>query len=69
MVQATVFDLQTAMPHEPPDSRLTAAEFAIYRAGYEHALAVTAKAITAAGKRYELIERSKRLAAKQKRAK
>lgn len=67
-MQSTVLDLANAPVHEPEDERLTAAEFALYRAGYAHALHVVQKAIDATMQRFELVERTKRLDARRKRS-
>lgn len=68
MLQGALYDLMVAPPHEPADARFTAADFALYREGYDHALLVALKAIQSAAQRYELIERTKRLEARRKRA-
>lgn len=67
MIQRTLVDLHTAAPHEPAGARFSAAEFAVYRAGYAHALIVAMKAVDVALLRFELVERSKRLARRAKR--
>ena len=69
MLQASVYDLTVAPPHEPPDRRFTNAEFVLYREGYEHALTMALRTMTHAVARFELRERTKRLAAKRKRQK
>lgn len=66
MCQETVVDLLRAAPHVPDDARYSAEEMAIYRAGYVAALTVALKALAATGKRFELRERTKRIAARQK---
>lgn len=58
----------TCTPHVPTDARYTAAEFDLYRAGYDHALLMALKVVTAAEKRFELRERTKRLDARRKRS-
>lgn len=67
MLQAAVYDLTVAPPHEPADRRFTNAEFALYREGYDYALLMAGKALTHAVARFELRERTKRLAAKRRR--
>jgi hypothetical protein len=69
MLQQAVYDLTVAPPHEPADARFTAAEFALYREGYEHALLMAMKTMKHAVARFELRERTKRLAAKRRREK
>ena len=60
-------DLMAAQPHEPPDSRFTPAEFALYREGYAEALRVVAVTLEAAVRRFDLVERTKRLSERKKR--
>lgn len=57
----------TCTPHVPADAKYTDAEFAIYREGYDHALLMAMKVVTAAEQRFELRERTKRLDAKRRR--
>src|SRR5881628_404364 len=61
MMQSAIYDLTTAMPHEPDGARFSAAEFAIYRGGYEKALEISPRATRAAAQRFELIERTRRI--------
>lgn len=61
MLQTVVYDLMVAPPHEPDNARFTHEEFMLYKQGYEMALKVVARTLDAAYKRYELIERTKRL--------
>lgn len=67
MMEQAVYDLMTAKPHEPTDARFTAEQFALYRQGYEAALAVALRALQAAERRFGTIERTKRLEARQAR--
>jgi hypothetical protein len=69
MLQAAVYDLMAAPPHEPPDARFTAAEFAVYRQGYDYALLMALRVLKHAVARFELKERTKRLSAKRRREK
>jgi hypothetical protein len=69
MLQAAVYDLMVAPPHEPADARFTAAEFALYRQGYDYALVMALKVLKHAVARFELRERTKRLSAKRRREK
>ena len=69
MLQAAVYDLTVAPPHEPADRRFTNAEFALYREGYEYALLMAMKTMKHAVVRFELRERTKRLSAKRRREK
>jgi len=64
---SSVNDLMAATPHEPPESRFTPEEFAVYREGYNAALVVVAKTLEAAVRRFDLVERTKRLSERQKR--
>lgn len=61
MFQGSIYDLIASTPHEPDDARFTAAEFALYRAGYEFALETALRTLAAAERRFELIDRTKRL--------
>lgn len=61
MMQSAIYDLTVAMPHEPDDARFSAAEFAIYRGGYEKALEISLRVTRAAAQRFELIERTRRI--------
>lgn len=67
MCQQAVYDLMTCTPHVPMDAKYTDAEFAIYREGYDHALLMALKTVTAAEQRFKLIERTKRLEARRRR--
>lgn len=67
MLSATMADLMAAQPHEAPDRRYTAAEWELYLEGYDYALLIAMRALEATERRYELIERTKRLEAKRKR--
>jgi hypothetical protein len=69
MLQQAVYDLMVAPPHEPPDTRFTAEQFALYRAGYDYALVMALKVLKHAVTRFELRERTKRLSAKRRREK
>ena len=69
LLQAAVYDLMVARPHEPADERFTAAEFDTYRRGYEHALTMAIKTMKHAVTRFELRERTKRLSARRRREK
>lgn len=40
-----VYELAVVRPHEPDDSRFTAAEYILYRQGYEHALFIVLKVL------------------------
>lgn len=66
MLQQAVYDLMAATPHEPTDARFTAAEFALYRAGYDFALVVVLRTLKAAEQRFELRDRTKRLERRRK---
>jgi hypothetical protein len=68
MQEAAVYDLLTCAPHEPPDARYTAAEFAVYRRGYEWALVMALKVMTAAGERHKIRIRTRRLEARKVKA-
>jgi hypothetical protein len=61
MMQSAIYDLMTAAPHVADDARLSAAEFAVYRNGYEKALEVSLRVTRAAAQRFELVERTKRI--------
>jgi len=69
MLQQAVYDLTVARPHEPADARFTAAEFALYRQGYDYALLIAMKTMNHAVARFELRERTKRLSARRRREK
>lgn len=69
MLQASVYDLMSATPHEPPDARYTAAQFAVYREGYDYALVVALKTLQAAERRFATIARTKRLEMRKRAAK
>lgn len=68
MQASAVYDLSVARPHEPPDTRFTPEEFAVYREGYQMALVKAVQAIEFAGQRWKLRLRTTRLDAKRKRA-
>lgn len=57
----------TAKPHEPADERFTAAEFALYRKGYDMALVMALRAMKHAGARHKMAIDTKRLDAKRRR--
>lgn len=61
MLQAVVYDLMVAAPHEPKNARFTHDEFLLYKQGYDEALKIVARALEAAYHRYELIEKTRRL--------
>src|SRR5437868_15065643 len=67
MQRAAVYELMVAAPHVPDDVRYTAAEFALYRAGYDWALVMALRVMGAAVQRHELIARTKRIEAKRRR--
>lgn len=67
MQQAAVYDLMIATPHEPEGTRYTAAEFLVYRSGYDVALVMALRVMRAAEERYQLFVRTKRLDAAQRR--
>lgn len=69
MMQQTVSDLLGAAPHEPPDVRYTAEQFAVYKEGYETALLMVMRALKATEQRYDMRERTKRLEARRKAGK
>lgn len=69
MMQQTVSDLLDVAPHEPPDARYTAAEWAVYKEGYETALLIVMRALKATEQRYDMRERTKRLEARRKAGK
>lgn len=69
MMQESVYDLMVAKPHEPDEARFTAAEFALYREGYEKALEISLRVLRAAEQRFELVERTRRLEARRKAGK
>lgn len=64
---SSVNDLMAAAPHEPADARFTPAEFALYREGYQEALRVVAVTLEAAVRRFELVEKTKRLSEQRKK--
>jgi hypothetical protein len=64
-----VYDLMLAPPHEPPDARYTAEEFARYREGYDYALVIALRTLKAAEARFRMFERTKRLEARRKAGK
>jgi hypothetical protein len=64
---SAVNDLMAARPHEPPDARFTPEEFALYREGYAEALRIVAVTLEAAVRRFDLVEKTKRLSERQKR--
>jgi hypothetical protein len=68
MMQGAVYDLMVANPHEPDGARFTAADFALYREGYDKALETALRVLRAAGQRFELVDRTRRLEARKKRA-
>lgn len=67
MQQAAVYDLSVAPPHVPDDAHFTAAEFAIYRAGYTHALVMSLTVMQHAVSRFALRVRTRKLEARRKR--
>jgi hypothetical protein len=68
MLEQAVYDLMAARPHEPPGARLNAEEYALYRMGYDHALLIALRSVRAAERRFETVERTRRLEAKRKRS-
>lgn len=64
---SSVNDLMASTPHEPPDARFSPAEFALYREGYAEALRVVAVTLEAAVRRFDLVEKTKRLSEQRKR--
>lgn len=66
MLQEAVYDLLVARPHEPDDARFTAAEFALYRAGYELALKMALRTMDGARARYKLYILTRRLATRER---
>ena len=64
---SAVNDLMAARPHEPPESRFTPEEFRLYREGYAEALRVVAVTLEASVRRFDLVERTKRLSEQKKR--
>jgi hypothetical protein len=64
---SSVNDLMAAPPHEPPDARFTPEEFAVYREGYNEALRIVAVTLEAAVRRFDLVEKTKRLSEQRKR--
>lgn len=56
-----------APPHEPADERFTAAEFALYRKGYDMALVMALRVMKHAGARHKMVVDTKRLDAKRRR--
>jgi hypothetical protein len=56
-----------AKPHEPDDARFTAAEFAVYREGYELALRMALRVVLAADERYRMVTRTRRLEARRRK--
>jgi hypothetical protein len=64
---SSVNDLMAAAPHEPPDARFSPEEFAVYREGYQEALRVVAVTLEAAVRRFDLVEKTKRLSEQKKR--
>lgn len=67
MLQAAVYDLCVAAPHEPADAKFTAEQFRIYRAGYAMALTIALRVMGHAEERYKLVTRTRRLEARKKR--
>lgn len=65
---SSVNDLMAAMPHEPPDARFTRAEFEVYNEGYQEALRIVAVTLEAAVRRFDLVEKTKRVSELKKRA-
>lgn len=68
MMGETVADLMNAQPHDDSDGRYSAAQWEFYRAGYQHALLIVLRALKETELRYEMVERTKRLDAKRRRA-
>jgi hypothetical protein len=67
MQQAAVYDLMVAPPHEPAGEHFTAVEFHLYRAGYDMALVMALRVMSAAERRYALIAQTKRIETKRRR--
>lgn len=68
MLANTVADVMNHKPHEPDGAKFTPAEFDLYRWGWDQALLIVMRALENTVQRYELIERTKRLEAKRRRA-
>lgn len=56
-----------AKPHEPEGERFTAAEFALYRAGYDMALVMALRVMKHADARHKMVIQTKRLASRLKK--
>lgn len=67
MQQQAVYDLMVARPHEPAGEHFTAAEFHLYRSGYDMALVMALRVMRAAEERYEIVIRTKRIDAAKRR--
>lgn len=67
MLHDAVYDLIIAAPHVPTAERFTAAEFFLYRSGYDMALVMALRVMRAAEERFQLIGRTKRLDAARRR--
>ena len=62
-----MYDLLVAPPHVDPDARYSAAEWAIYVAGYTTALMFAVKVLEAGVQRWSLYLRTRRLETKLRR--
>lgn len=67
MLQAAVYDLSVAKPHEPADARFTPEEFAVYREGYQMALIKALQTMQHAEHRFAMRRRTVRLDNKRRR--
>lgn len=67
MLHAAVYDLTVAAPHVPPSEHFTAAEFFLYRSGYDMALVMALRVMKSAEERFAIIGRTKRLDAARRR--
>lgn len=67
MQQQAVYDLIVACPHEPAGEHFTAAEFYLYRKGYDMALVMALRVMSAAEDRFAMIARTRRVDAAQRR--
>lgn len=67
MMQAAVYDLMVARPHEPDAAHFTIEQYRYYRQGYDHALVLALKVMDLADRRYKLRVRTLQLAARNEK--
>ena len=64
-MQQDVYELLTAKPHDPPNTRLTMEQWDVYRIGYDYALVIALRVMQAAAVAFGLQQQESRQRARQ----